>query len=74
MSGDQILALPGRKRRQMPGVGPGGEGGGMLKLRFDWYISCNWKKTSKILSKQLLHKSEIAVLDSRTKMVETHNL
>ena len=36
MSGDQILALLGRKRRQMSGVCPGG---GMLKLRFDWYIT-----------------------------------
>ena len=27
---------PGRKRRQMPGVCPGG----MFKLRFDWYINC----------------------------------
>ena len=35
MSGDQIPSLPGKKRRQMPGVCPEG---GMLKLRFDWYI------------------------------------
>ena len=37
MSGDQIPSLPGKKRRQMPGVCPG-VGGEMLKLRFDWYI------------------------------------
>ena len=30
--------IPGRKRRQMPGVCPEGRGGGLLKLRFDWYI------------------------------------
>ena len=30
------VPLPGRKRRQMPGVSPGG---GMFKLRFDRYIS-----------------------------------
>ena len=36
MVGDQIPSLPGKKRRQMPGVC---RGGGMLKLRFDWYIS-----------------------------------
>ena len=30
-----MLSLPGRKRRQMPGVCPGG----MLKLRFGWYIT-----------------------------------
>ena len=30
MSDDQIPSLPGKKRRQMPGVWPGG--GGMLKL------------------------------------------
>ena len=35
MSGDQIPCLPGKKRREMPGVYPGG----MLKLRFDWYIA-----------------------------------
>ena len=35
MSGDQIPAREGRKRRQTPGVCLGG---GMLKLRFDWYI------------------------------------
>ena len=34
MSGDQIPSLPGKKRRQMPGVCPGE----MLKLRFDWYM------------------------------------
>ena len=34
MSGDQIPSLPGKKRRQIPRVCPGG----MLKLRFDWYI------------------------------------
>ena len=34
MSSDQIPSLPGKKKRQMPGVCPGG----MLKLRFDWYI------------------------------------
>ena len=37
MSGDQIPSLPGKKRRQMPMVCPGG-GGGMLKRQFDWYI------------------------------------
>ena len=36
MSGNQIPSLPGRKRRQMPGVCPGG---GMLRLRFHWYIN-----------------------------------
>ena len=36
MSGDQIPSLPGRKRRPMPGVCAVG---GMLKLRFDWYIT-----------------------------------
>ena len=30
-----VPSLPGKKRRQMPGVCPGG----MLKLRFGWYIS-----------------------------------
>ena len=30
-----VSSLPGKKRRQMPGVCPGG----MLKLRFGWYIS-----------------------------------
>ena len=35
MSGDQIPSLPIKKRRQMPEVCPGG----MLKIRFDWYIS-----------------------------------
>ena len=34
MSGDQIPSLPGKKKRQMPGVCPGG----LLKLRFDWYM------------------------------------
>ena len=35
MSGDQMPSLPGRKKRQMPWICPGG---GMFKLRFDWYI------------------------------------
>ena len=35
MSGDQIPSLPGKKRRQIPGVCPEG----MLKRRFDWYIT-----------------------------------
>ena len=34
----QIPSSLGRKRCQMPGVCPGGEG--MLKLRFDRYITC----------------------------------
>ena len=34
MNGDQMPSLPDRKRRQMPGVCPGG----MFKLRFEWYI------------------------------------
>ena len=34
MSGDQIPSLPGRKRRQMSGVCPGG----MFKLGFDWFM------------------------------------
>ena len=37
----QISSLPGSKRRQMPGVCPGG-GGGTFKLWFDWYISSNY--------------------------------
>ena len=37
-SDNQIPASPGRQRCQMPGVCPGG-GGGMLKLRFDRYIT-----------------------------------
>ena len=40
MSGNQIPSLPGKKRRQMPGVCRGG----MLKLRFDWYITSLAKK------------------------------
>ena len=40
MSGDQMPSLPGRKRRQMPGVCQGG----MLKLRFDCYITNLQKK------------------------------
>ena len=39
-SGDQIPSLPGKKRRQMPLVY---QEGGMLKLRFEWYISCEGK-------------------------------
>ena len=42
-----------RKRRQMPGICVG-DGGGMLKLRFAWYISC--KKTWRMLRTQILHK------------------
>ena len=38
MSGDQMPSLLGRKRRQMPGVCPGG----MLKLRVDWYFTSCW--------------------------------
>ena len=37
-SDNQIPFSPGRQRCQMPGVCPGG-GGGMLKFRFDRYIS-----------------------------------
>ena len=38
---DQIPSSPGRQRCQMPGVCPGG--GGMLKLRFDRYITTELK-------------------------------
>ena len=39
-SGNQIPSSPGRQKCQMPGVCPrGGGGGGMLKLRFDRYIT-----------------------------------
>ena len=44
MSGNQIPSLPGRKRRQMPGVCPGGR---MFKLRFDWYIIAYSSKSTK---------------------------
>ena len=43
-SDDQIPFSPGRQRCQMPGVCPGEEGGGILKLLFDWYrtlLNCN---------------------------------
>ncbi len=33
-----VFPHPRRQRRQMPGVCPGGGGGGMLNLRVDWYI------------------------------------
>ena len=39
MSGVQMPSLPGRKRRQMPGVCPKGRGRYMFKLQFDWYIT-----------------------------------
>ena len=57
MSDDQIPSFPGKKRRQMSGVCRGG----MLKLRFDWYISVVYS----FIDNDTRHHSGQNVVDSR---------
>ena len=61
----QIPSLPGKRRRKMPGVCPGG----MFKLRFDWYIRRHYQPLfkkgacapkSSLLGPQIICYSEFA--------------
>ena len=73
MSGDQFPSLPDRKRRQMPGVCPGG----MLKLRFDWYISTGleipkaltWEKRSHRIT--VVQQKVLGLIVSEVKMLNS---
>ena len=52
----QLPSLPGRKTRQMPG-------GGVFKLRFDWYIIDRWFADIIIVA---LERSEVALKRDRS--------